>query len=80
MIHILELGEISMWIQLFAAVVILVSIAVGVLALTLPREAVIQVIVFRDFFDTTLPILGFGALVKYLCTFHCDSCGKNKHK
>lgn len=65
----------QMWMHFFVGLVILVSIIVGVLAITLPRDALIQVIVFRDFFDTTLPILGFGALVKYLCTTE-----NHKHK
>jgi len=57
--------------RIFVSLIILVSIAVGVLALTLPREKLIQLIVFRDFFDVALPILAFGALIKYLCTCGC---------
>jgi hypothetical protein len=61
--------------RIFVGLVILVSIAVGVLALTLPREKLIQLIVFRDFFDVALPILAFGALIKYLCTCKCSCSG-----
>ena len=66
--------------RIFISVIILVSIIVGILALTLPREKLIQLIVFRDFFDVALPILAFGALVKYLCTCSgkcaCSVCEK----
>ena len=62
-----------MFIRVFVALIILVAVAVGVFALVLPRDQLIRLIVFRDFFDVTLPILAFGALVKYLCTC-CASC------
>ncbi|TAK77398.1 MAG: hypothetical protein EPO11_02715 [Gammaproteobacteria bacterium] len=62
-----------MFIRLFVALVILIAIAVGVFALVLPRDQLVKLIIFRDFFDVTLPILAFGALVKYLCTC-CMSC------
>jgi hypothetical protein len=58
-----------MLLRTFVVLVILGSIGVGVLALTLPREQLVHVIMFRDFFDVSLPILAFGALVKYLCQF-----------
>lgn len=65
-----------MLLRIFVALIVLVSIVVGILALTLPREEIVKLIIFRDFFDVSLPILAFGALVKYLCTrrggFHCN--------
>lgn len=64
-----------MFMRLFVALVILIAIAVGVFALVLPREQLVKLIIFRDFFDVTLPILAFGALVKYLCTC-CIKCGE----
>ncbi len=69
-----------MWMRIFVGLVILVALVVGVLAITLPREALIPVIVFRDIFEITLPILGFGALIKYLCTccVSCKSCHNSK--
>ena len=70
-----------MYMKIFVSLIIIVAIAVGILALRLPREQLIQLIVFRDFFDVTLPILAFGALVKYLCTSTkctCATCGAKK--
>lgn len=63
--------------RIFVALVILIAVAVGVLALVLPRDQLVRLIIFRDFFDVTLPILAFGALVKYLCTC-CKLC-PDKH-
>ncbi len=60
--------------RLFVTVIILIAIAVGVFALVLHRDQLVTLIIFRDFFDVTLPILAFGALVKYLCSC-CEKCG-----
>lgn len=66
--------------RLFVTIIILIAIAVGVFALVLHRDQLVTLIIFRDFFDVTLPILGFGALVKYLCTncCACSCCDKKK--
>lgn len=53
--------------RLFILVIILVSLGVG-LGTLMPREILIRAIVLRDFFDAAIPVLGFGALIKYLCT------------
>lgn len=64
-----------MLLRVFVACIILVAIIVGVCALVLPRDGIVHLIVFRDFFDVSLPILAFGALIKYLCTC-CKCCKK----
>jgi len=63
--------------RIFVILVVLVAVAVGLFALVLPRDQLVKLIIFRDFFDITLPILAFGALVKYLCTCcaKCKNCG-----
>lgn len=63
-----------MYMRTFVFLVVLVALIVGLLALVLPRDQLVRLIIFRDFFDVTLPILAFGALVKYLC--HCSKCPK----
>lgn len=65
-----------MCMKVFVFLVILVAIAVGLFTLFLPRDQIVAMLVFREFFDVALPILGFGALVKYLCT--CGGCGSCK--
>lgn len=64
--------------RLFITVIILVAIAVGIFALILPRDQLVRLIIFRDFFDVTLPILAFGALIKFLCTTRIHSTDSNK--
>lgn len=61
--------------RLFVSAIIIIAIVVGVFALSLDPDKLVKLIIFRDFFDVTLPILGFGALVKYLCTGCSKSCG-----
>jgi hypothetical protein len=65
-----------MVLRIFVALIIVVAVATGVFALVLPRDQLVRLIIFRDFFDVTLPILAFGALIKYLCTccFKCRDC------
>ncbi len=74
--------QLNMYMKIFVALIILIAVVVGVLALALPRDQLIRLIVFRDFFDVTLPILAFGALVKYLCTccMKCDVCHHDEKK
>lgn len=71
-----------MWMRLFVASIVIIAVMVGILALVLSsnREQLVKLIVFRDFFDVSLPILAFGALIKYLCSgcMHCQSKDANK--
>lgn len=63
--------------KLFIFLIVLVAILGGLFALFMPRDQIIKLIIFRDFFDVSLPILAFGALVKYLFTF--DSRDTHNH-
>lgn len=56
-----------MFLKVMVTLIILAAICVG-LGTQLPRELLMKVIIFRDFFDAALPVLAFGALIKYLCT------------
>jgi hypothetical protein len=64
--------------RVFLVLIVVIAFAVGILAVVLPRDQMIQLIYFRDFFDVTLPILAFGALIKYLftCCANCKICHK----
>jgi hypothetical protein len=72
-----------MLLRIFVVLVVLVGVLVGCLAMTLPRDQIVRLIIFRDFFDVSLPILAFGALVKYLFTslphHHHNCCEANGH-
>jgi hypothetical protein len=68
-----------MLMRIFVVLIILVAVIFGICALNFDnRDKLINLIYFRDFFDVSLPILGFGALIKYLCTscFSCKECHK----
>lgn len=69
-----------MFMRIFVCLIILIAVAVGIFALVLPRDQLVKIIIFRDFFDVALPILAFGALVKYLCTCcaKCTACHGGK--
>jgi hypothetical protein len=66
--------------KLFVAFIVVVAVIVGVCAIGLPREEIPRLVMFRDFFDVSLPILAVGALVKYLCSCggkcYCGDCSK----
>lgn len=69
-----------MLVRVFVAVIVLIAVIVGICALVLPRDGIVHLIVFRDFFDVSLPILAFGALIKYLgtCSSGCNcKCCRN---
>jgi hypothetical protein len=60
-----------MFMKIFVLIVVLVAVVVGVLNIAPLRSDVIPLALFSEFFSAALPILAFGALIKYLC-----SCGK----
>jgi hypothetical protein len=60
--------------KLFIAFIVLVAVAAGICAMSLPRDEIARLVMFRDFFDMALPILAFGSLVKYLCTCCASAC------
>ena len=72
-----------MFMRIFVAIVIIIGVALGIGALPqlLSHDKLVQLFVLRDFFDVPLPILAFGALVKYLCTpieCCCKHCSNKK--
>lgn len=58
-----------MGLRIFITIIIVLAFTVGILVWVLPADQIVRFIKFRDFFDASVPILAFGALVKYLCTF-----------
>lgn len=64
--------------KIFVFLIVVIAIGVGILY-RLPREYMLNIIIFRDFFDAALPVLAFGALIKYLCTccLKCEICHKH---
>jgi hypothetical protein len=63
--------------RLFTAFIVIVAIVVGLLNISsFAHVDVVRLSMFSEFFSVAIPILGFGALIKYLCT--CSGCSKGK--
>lgn len=56
--------------KIFAIVVIVVALAMGILASVLPSERLADLALFSKFFLSMIPVLLVGALVKYI--FACN--------
>lgn len=50
----------------WAIIVVVVALLVAILASVWPQDRLSDIIYVTRFFDVTLPILAFGALIKYL--------------
>lgn len=63
----------SMVLKIFSALIVVLVVLVGALLITqqFGYGPTVNLSLARDFFDVSLPILAFGALIKYLCTFRC---------
>ncbi len=57
--------------KVFATVIVIMALVLAVLASVWPQERLADIIYVSRFFDVMLPVLGVGALIKYLCC-----CGK----
>lgn len=66
-----------MAIRVFVFIIIVVAILVSLFSYLTPhlfsyiapQTQIKTLVAFHNFFDITLPILAFGALIKYLCSF-----------
>lgn len=66
-----------MWCKVGSIVIIVLAVVVGILACSPFLDQVQNyLLVIAKFFDVLLPILGVGALLKYLLTMKCCSCCK----
>ncbi len=58
-----------------ALVFVIIAVLMGILACALPADQVGHLLIVAKFFDVMLPILGAGALIKYLFSHH-HCCSK----
>ena len=58
----------------FAVIILALAAIVGIVVTALPADDLSSIVFLPKFFEVFLPILGAGALIKYLFTHHC-SCG-----
>ena len=62
--------------KVFAIVVVLLAVVVGILACVMPISHIMSILIIMKFFNAMLPILGVGALVKYIMCCHSHGNGK----
>lgn len=62
------------------AIIVIIAVAMAVLVTVLPPEKVGYLVPVSRFFEVMIPVLGVGALLKYLCCCHHHGddkgCGK----
>lgn len=60
----------------FAVIVILVALLMGILVSVLPQDRLADLFYVSRFIEVMIPILGVGALIKYLfsCHSYCAAC------
>lgn len=59
------LGDIMLG-KVFTLLVVIVALIIGILAISLTSERLRDLIIIIKFFDAMLPVLGVGALLKYI--------------
>lgn len=63
--------------MIWTIIIIAIALIVAILASVWPQDRLSDIIYITRFFDVTLPILAFGALIKYLSKCGgCDHCRK----
>ena len=61
--------------KIFGGVVVLVSVILAVLVNTISIDSVDSVMMIMKFFEAMIPVLGVGALIKYVCCSKKKCCG-----
>lgn len=61
--------------KIFAIFIILASIVFGLISILVHQELMYPFLLLKEFMQMALPILAFGALIKYLCP--CPACSNS---
>ncbi len=61
--------------KIWAIIIIVIALILAILATVWPQDRLTDIIYVTRFFDVMLPVLAFGALVKYLVKCGACSCG-----
>ena len=59
--------------KLFAVLIVLIALLMAVLVSVLPQDRLASLFYVSRFIEVMIPVLGAGALIKYL--FSCSKCG-----
>lgn len=57
-----------MSVKVFGIVIIVLAVVMGILASVVPVSHIMNILLVMKFFNAMIPILGVGALVKYIAT------------
>lgn len=60
--------------KLYTWVVVLVALIFAVLAIALPLDRLHDFVLIMRFFETMIPVLAVGALIKYICCGSSNNC------
>lgn len=60
--------------KLYAIIVLAIAVVIGIAVSTLPQEKLVSLYYVSRFVEVMIPILGVGALIKYL--FCCNKSSK----
>lgn len=63
--------------KLVAAIVIIVALALAIVVSIWHQQGLTYIIFVSRFFDVMIPVLGVGALIKYLISGHNCDCNHN---
>jgi hypothetical protein len=66
--------------KVIMTVVAVIAVILAILSVTFNREALTVVVVTSRFFEVMIPVLGVGALVKWIffhCGCNCKCCKKD---
>ncbi len=67
--------EIHMWCKICSIIIILIAVIIAILACSSYADQMQNyLLIIAKFFDVILPILGVGALLKYLLKSGCCNC------
>ena len=63
--------------KIWTIIIIAIALILAILVSVLPQTALPNIIYATRFFDVMLPVLAFGALIKYLAKCGCSGCGSS---
>ncbi len=64
--------------KVFSIIVIALGVVLGIIAALVPAESLSGLAFIPKFFEIFIPILGAGALIKYLFSYKCGCSCCNK--
>lgn len=66
--------------KLFAVLIVLIALLMAVLVSVLPQDRLASLFYVSRFIEVMIPVLGAGALIKYLFSCSSSKCGVCKSK